>query len=135
VRTIIHDRCAGRLRLVRDGLPALGVWRDIRRARAAPGLTGFLGLVPGASARRDPDAVTASARRFWRISPGLPVEGECLVRSAMLVSWLGRHGLRADWVFGVRLWPFSAHCWVQCSDVCLNDDFERLVAYTPILVT
>ena len=52
----------------------------------------------------------------------------------MLVSYLRRCGLRADWVFAVRLWPFAAHCWVQCGDLCLNDDVERLAPYTPILV-
>lgn len=132
VRSIIHEPFA-----VPAGpralLAAAGVVADLRKARAGQGLAPYLAL---AEARRDlsrdPDATLAAARLFWKISPWIPVEGECLPRSAMLIAFLRRRGLAADWVFGVRLWPFNAHCWVQAGDICLNDDVERLWAYTPI---
>jgi hypothetical protein len=42
-------------------------------------------------------------------------------------------GFDADWIIGVRTWPFMAHCWLQVGAVALDDDVERLAAYTPIL--
>lgn len=132
-RTVIHDD-PGRVRL-RDLVDGAGVVRDLRAAARGEGLTPYLAIQREAPAGpADRAAVEAAARRFWRLAPWLPVEGVCLTRSAMLAAFLRRGGLRADWVFGVRLWPFAAHCWVQQDDVCLNDDVERLVAFTPILV-
>lgn len=131
-RSIIHEPLAGPMG-PRALLAAAGVVADLRRARAGQGLAAYLALAETRSElSRDADAVLAAARLFWKLSPWLPVEGECLPRSAMLIAFLRRRGLAADWVFGVRLWPFNAHCWVQAGDVCLNDDVERLWAYTPI---
>lgn len=131
-RTIIHG--GGRNRLgVRAIAAALAVPGDIRNARRGEGLAAWLNVAHTASPlSRDGEVVAAAARLFWRLGPWLPVEGECLVRSAMLVAFLRRMGLAADWVFGVRLWPFAAHCWVQTGDLCLNDDVERLWPYTPL---
>lgn len=131
-RTLIHQPLSGTLSS-RSLAAALAVPGDIRRARRGEGLAPWLAL---AEARRplsrDTEAVAAAARQFWTVGAWLPVEGECLVRSAMLVAFLRRMGLSADWVFGVRLWPFAAHCWVQLGEVCLNDDVERLWPYTPL---
>lgn len=132
-RSIIHEPAARRP-MAAGVWHAMGALDDLRRVRRRPGLASYLGMVredPVLS--RDADQVLAAARQFWDLVVWLPFEGECLQRSALLVAWLQRQGLRADWVFGVRLWPFSAHCWVQCENVCLNDDFERLQAFTPIL--
>ncbi|WP_395943340.1 lasso peptide biosynthesis B2 protein [Brevundimonas sp.] len=130
MRTVIHD-APSRVspRQVLRGLCAVS---DVRRALRGTGLRPILAVAPGPGGAVSPERVTREARAFWRLSPWLPIEGECLVRSAVLMSYLRRAGLSADWVFGVRLWPFSAHCWVQVGDVCLNDDIERLAAYTPI---
>ncbi len=132
-RSIIHDVRAGPMRLSDLWLLA-GALGDLRKVRRGPGLERYLDLAAdGASLSGDPERLQSEARRFHDLVVWAPFEGECLQRSALLIAWLRRHGLRADWVFGVRLWPFSAHCWVQCDDVCLNDDFERLQAFTPIL--
>lgn len=132
-RTIIHDARLAPLR-PQSLLAAWGACRDLERAGRTAGLTAYLAL--GRSApplERDSVGVTAAARLFWDMAPWLPIRGQCLQRSAALVSYLRRLGLGAEWVFGVRLWPFAAHCWVQCDDACLNDDVERLQAFTPIL--
>lgn len=132
-RTVIHDD-PERIRL-RDLIDGAAVVWDLRAADRGEGVTPYLEVQPeGPSGPVDPAAVEAAARRFWRLATWLPIEGVCLTRSAMLAAFLRRGGLRADWVFGVRLWPFAAHCWLQQDDVCLNDDVERLVAFTPILV-
>ncbi|WP_244286734.1 lasso peptide biosynthesis B2 protein [Caulobacter radicis] len=74
-----------------------------------------------------------AAAAFARARPWMPIGGECLKRSYLLLAYLRRLGLDADWVIGVRTWPFRAHCWLQSGEVALDDDAERLAAYTPIL--
>ncbi|HQR90083.1 MAG: hypothetical protein B7Z44_16635 [Caulobacter sp. 12-67-6] len=71
---------------------------------------------------------------YRRIVPWLPIDGACLFRSHMLRAYLTTLGHGVSWVFGVRTWPFSAHCWLQAGDVALDDEAERLTAYAPILV-
>ena len=66
--------------------------------------------------------------------PWLPFQGLCLHRSYMLRRLLARRGFAVDWVFGVRTWPFMAHCWLQIGDTVLADDLDRVRGYTPILV-
>ncbi len=70
---------------------------------------------------------------YRRLSPWAPFDGLCLFRSEMLRAYLRCLGHDATWVFGVRTWPFSAHCWLQIGDVALDDEAERLAAYHPIL--
>lgn len=119
--------------------PTLSMWLDglqaalaVRKTRKGAGVKDYLALAGGSAGDRSPVRVAGAARAFWRMAPWLPIEGECLVRSALLMRFLQQRGLGADWVFGVRLWPFTAHCWVQLDGVCLNDDVERLTSYTPI---
>jgi hypothetical protein len=71
---------------------------------------------------------------FRRVAPWLPLDGACLFRSGFLLGYLESLGHRVDWVFGVRTWPFRAHCWLQAGDVALDDEAERLIAYHPIMV-
>lgn len=79
-------------------------------------------------------AVLEAAAVFARLQPWSPVGGKCLMRSYLQLQYLRRLGLRADWVIGVRTWPFMAHCWLQVGSVALDEDVERLVAYTPLMV-
>ena len=74
------------------------------------------------------------ARLFDRVAVWLPMPRKCLARSFVLLRFLQRSGLNAAWVFGVRTWPFSAHCWLQVGDLALDDHWERLLAYEPIMV-
>ncbi|MBX9617179.1 MAG: lasso peptide biosynthesis B2 protein [Caulobacteraceae bacterium] len=115
----------------RDLLAGLAATLDVRKIKPGSGIAAYLSEP---SLRPSPEPkVLRAARAFWRLQPWLPIEGECLVRSALLVRALHRQGLEAQWVFGVRLFPFMAHCWVQAGDTCLNDDVERLSAYQPLL--
>jgi hypothetical protein len=61
-------------------------------------------------------------------------KNECLYDSLALLEYLGRHGVHADWVFGVQTRPFAAHCWVQHGDIVFNDTVEHVSGYTPIMV-
>ena len=74
------------------------------------------------------------ARIFPELLLGSPWQGECLFRSYLLLRFLRAGGCDANWVFGVRTWPFGAHCWLQVGELVLNDYPERLQAFTPILV-
>lgn len=115
----------------RDILAGLAATLEVRKIKPGSGITAYLSE---SALRSEPERkVLRAARAFWRLQPWLPIEGECLVRSALLVRALRRQGLEAQWVFGVRLFPFMAHCWVQAGDTCLNDDVERLSAYQPLL--
>lgn len=108
-------------------------WVDyLRHYRGRP----FAHLLRYATADRpsgdDPEVIRA-ARLFERLAVWLPVSGKCLVRSFILLRFLHHSGLTAEWVFGVAVWPFKAHCWVEADGVALDDAPERLAAYTPIL--
>lgn len=70
----------------------------------------------------------ARAARIW-----IPFEGQCLKRSFQLRRFLADNGIATDWVFGVRTWPFGAHCWLQVNDLVIGDRLERVARYTPIL--
>ncbi|WP_312144747.1 lasso peptide biosynthesis B2 protein [Brevundimonas sp.] len=74
-----------------------------------------------------------SAARLAR--PWIPFEGECLQRAFQLRYYLARFGIATDWIFGVRTWPFSAHCWLQIGDMVVGDRLERVRRYTPIMTT
>jgi hypothetical protein len=129
-RSVLHERPVA---LTLSDMPALAI--AVLKVRAAEKRTGISSQIAVAGSRageEDAAAVLRAASAFWGVQPWLPFDGECLQRSMLLVAFLRELGLRADWVFAVRLWPFSAHCWVQCGEVCLNDDHERLRAYTPI---
>jgi hypothetical protein len=55
------------------------------------------------------------------------------VRLAGSGQFLASYGHYPEWVFGVNLDPWSAHCWVQCEQFVLNDDPEIVASYIPIL--
>lgn len=88
----------------------------------------------GRSASPADDALLAAAARFHGWLPYAPAPAKCLLRSFMLLRLLQSKGFQADWVFGVRTWPFAAHCWLQAGRVVLDDVPERLDVYEPILV-
>lgn len=79
------------------------------------------------------ETLLAQARLFNAVLPWSPVQGACLFQATLLLEFLAARGLAADWVFGVRTWPFSAHCWVQAGGAVLNDTVERVAPYRQIL--
>lgn len=78
-------------------------------------------------------ALLDDAGRFSAITPWLPRDGVCLMRSLQQRLFLERRGHAAAWVFGVRTWPFEAHCWLQAGPVVLDDAIEHVRSFTPIL--
>ncbi|ANC54254.1 MAG: lasso peptide biosynthesis B2 protein [Alphaproteobacteria bacterium] len=71
---------------------------------------------------------------FVRLLPWAPGQGACLYRAHLLRTLIRDAGGDVRWVFGVRTWPFSAHCWLQVGDAVLDDEPDRVAVYTPIMV-
>lgn len=59
---------------------------------------------------------------------------KCLFDSYLFFSHFVKQRIPVDWVFGVNLYPFSAHCWVEYKGLALNDQLERVASFTPIYV-
>lgn len=129
--------------------PATAYGSPISRVRTALGLLAatwafrnrsFRDLIHPARQRADrpvaPDerALTAILVSYRSALPWIPLEGECLQRSFQLRRLLDRHGLATDWVFGVKTWPFGAHCWLQIGDEVVGDRLARVSQYTAIMV-
>jgi hypothetical protein len=57
----------------------------------------------------------------------------CLPRALATAHMMIDHGLCPEVVIGVRLQPFSAHCWVEHGPVLVNETLDRVRPYTPIL--
>lgn len=78
--------------------------------------------------------ISARASAYRTVLPFIPFEGLCLQRAYQLRRILASDGQRVDWVFGVKTWPFFAHCWLQIDDLVIGDRLDRVRAFTPIAV-
>lgn len=58
----------------------------------------------------------------------------CLPSSFVAASFLTSIGFDCDIVFGVRSHPFGAHCWIERAGTVLDDELDRVRAFTPIAV-
>jgi hypothetical protein len=71
---------------------------------------------------------------YYRLRPYLFVGSDsCLFDSLALLNFLASFSLFPEWVFGVQMAPFVAHCWLQHEDVVLNDTPARVCSYVPIM--
>jgi hypothetical protein len=70
---------------------------------------------------------------FLRHRRLVPMPYSCLFDSLALLEFLAINGLFPSWVFGVRMNPFAAHCWLQEGRTVLNDTADAVRNYTPIL--
>lgn len=113
---------------------ALGAVRATRafRRRALMELVSRSAAPSAGAVSAEPLARTYAA--FDAVLPWVPFEGQCLQRAYMLSRHLRRQGHAADWILGVRTWPFLAHAWVQAGSVVVGDSLERIRGFTPILV-
>ncbi|MES2450686.1 MAG: lasso peptide biosynthesis B2 protein [Pseudomonadota bacterium] len=71
---------------------------------------------------------------FGRATGIATILDNCLGQSIAIAHDMLARGLRPDVVLGVRLGPFNAHCWVQCENRLVNDRFDMVRTFTPILV-
>lgn len=82
--------------------------------------------------QRDRPDLVVNVTRFITARRLVPYAPNCLTDSLALAGWLGRSG--ALLVFGVKLEPFSAHCWVQLGDLLLNDRVDTVAQFQPVRV-
>lgn len=61
-------------------------------------------------------------------------QNQCLYDALALSAFLNKYHIYPDMVFGVKMGPFSAHCWVQHDDIVLNDIVAMTLLQTPIMV-
>lgn len=78
-------------------------------------------------------ATENAARRFLAARALVPGERRCLPECLALLDWLGAEAPHATLVFGVRLDPFAAHCWLQTDHRLLTDAADELGAFVPVL--
>lgn len=131
-RDLPLDAEASTLEIVSAGLD-LAVATMKFRGRSLAELVAARPRVGASTSVLDPDGLSRWVGAARKARPWIPFEGECLQRSFQLRHVLARRGIRADWVFGVRTWPFAAHCWLQIDDLVVGDRLERVSLYTPIL--
>ena len=124
-----HHRIQSIYALIRAdiALRRISLWRiaeRIRREKSKP-----------APDLRDPPPwdVESITKSFLRVRPWYPRNYVCLYDSLALMLLLESYRIRADWIFGVREDPFVAHCWVQHGETVLNDHFDRIRNYVPIM--
>lgn len=86
-----------------------------------------------ASSDRNEKEAVASAVQFYRARRLFPAPVMCLPDSLAMIEFLARRTYRAWLVFGVRLNPFRAHCWVQTQRYLLNEISDVAARFTPIL--
>jgi hypothetical protein len=97
---------------------------DIRKAKST--------LAPGSvDHRRAEEEVAWSVETSKRFLDG---NGRCLADSVAAIRLLVVRKAAANIVFGVRLNPFMAHCWVQAGTRLVTDRRDQVLQYTPILV-
>lgn len=76
-------------------------------------------------AEAGPTAIVGDLVAAFEIAERLTVgRDRCLLRSLALQKFLARYGYPSAIVFGVRLHPFRAHCWLQREAIILNDTIE-----------
>lgn len=83
----------------------------------------------------DLDNVIRASREFHSWTPFFFTRHDaCMFRSLSLIRYLSLRGIKADWVFGVRLCPFTAHCWVEFENVVLDEYLDTTAEYKRIAV-
>lgn len=71
---------------------------------------------------------------FHQLRRLFPANYLCLFDSLALIEFLARYDVYPDWVFGVRLEPWGAHCWIQHQDFAFDNSLEEAADFTPIMV-
>jgi hypothetical protein len=125
---------------LRQAVGALGRLTAVQLRLKIAGLARTLSAISVMKARLEPVRgnpdmlLCRTMAGFGRATGIATILDNCLSQSiAIAHDMLGR-GLRPDLVLGVRLGPFNAHCWVQFENRLVNDRFDMVRTFTPILV-
>ena len=88
---------------------------------------------PLASRMLDATRVTELCSVYSRLRVIATGPRQCLFDSFALKLFLAKYRVFPDWIFGVRLNPFAAHCWLQHGDTLVNDSLDAVRRFTPIM--
>lgn len=116
---------------------AAALWRArraIRPQNIAAALAASARAKKGAAASASEAALASVAVRYGACRWAIPVEPRCLIDALALDDIMLRCGLAATLMFGVRLKPFAAHCWLQTSGTILTGTAAEARNFTPIMV-
>ena len=115
------------------------VWwtvRQVRRGLARRPLADLIDAIsrahPRSGNRAEGLAASVLATHFQSVRRWLPQTPNCLSDSLALLLFLKSHGASAELVFGAKLDPFAAHCWIQADDLLLNDRIDRIEGFTVV---
>ncbi|MGF7148946.1 hypothetical protein FHS96_002588 [Sphingomonas zeicaulis] len=117
----------------------LGIVRTAAALRRGP-LDHLVGRLQARQAGMPADAPADSAKltrliaTFEHTRAWVPIPRVCLIDGLALLDLLLRNTVAARLVFGVKLDPFAAHCWVQSDTTILNDAVDHARNFTPIFV-
>lgn len=115
------------------------VWINLKLNRLEPVIRHIQALKRRAEFRRQPPGAVrlrTIVSHFRRTSLWLySRRNKCLFDSLVLTRFLYCHNIAPTLIFGVSTKPFSAHAWVQVSDVMLTDAPELALQTTPIFAT
>jgi Transglutaminase-like superfamily len=136
-RTILDELDCSSAARVRDALKiGAQLWR-VRRWLARRPIAEILDRIRDCretrTSRIDETATLEDVARFLAARRLVPRPPHCLVDSLALLRWLKtRTGLL--FIFGVKLDPFAAHCWVQLGEILLNDHLDHVAPFRPVRV-
>lgn len=83
--------------------------------------------------RAERTTLPAIAAAFERCNAIFSPLDQCLPRSIAVAHRLIDLGHVPTFLMGVRAEPFGAHAWVECDGTIVNDRFDTIEPYTPIL--
>ena len=109
--------------------------RQLRRGRLAA-LVARLGAGKRRTGRSDVGQARAGslAARFIAASRMVPIAPDCLADSLALGFFLARRNIFPELVFGAKLNPFAAHCWLQDDALLLNDSLGTIEEFVPVFI-
>lgn len=120
--------------VIEVALLLLPVCYALRRGRLAALVERHEARVDDEANPRTQDEIATLIRRFQAARRFVPIAPGCLIDSLALSGFLWKRSIRPTLVFGVRLHPFGAHCWLQTRKAILNDSIENVRTFTPIRI-
>ncbi|WP_292630974.1 lasso peptide biosynthesis B2 protein [Novosphingobium sp. 28-62-57] len=120
---------------VRPAYLLMSVWNCIRARMALRFATLHQVLIdlPTASRGRTTGDLVTHARAFDRARRFAPIRPRCLPDALAYAHMARREGFAVDLVFGVKLHPFEAHCWVQSGGLVLTDPLDKVRRFEVVL--
>lgn len=77
--------------------------------------------------------IACAVARFDEMAIWLPRRRECLAHALALMHFLWLSGIATEWIFGVHLYPFRAHCWLASGEHIVGDASHRVLAFATIM--